>query len=94
MKQMAKPHIDELCREIVWPMSIATLSETGTTMVLREATGHSTPLAIERYSAGFGASLFGSAAGRAHRAFCAPRVCCRRRTRAFSAPAYANARLR
>ena len=43
--------IDSLCGEIVWPVSIATLS--GTKMMLREATDHSTPLAIERYSAGF-----------------------------------------
>ena len=32
--QIAKPLIHELCREIVWPISIATLS--GTTMMVRE----------------------------------------------------------
>ena len=51
VNQIAKPLIYALCTEIVWPVSIATLS--GTKMMLREATDHSTPLAIERYSAGF-----------------------------------------
>ena len=51
VNQIAKPLIHALCSEIVWPVSIATLS--GTKMMLREATDHSTPLAIERYSAGF-----------------------------------------
>jgi IclR family mhp operon transcriptional activator len=40
--QIAKPFISELCREIVWPVSIATLS--GTAMMVRETTDHSTPL--------------------------------------------------
>jgi IclR family mhp operon transcriptional activator len=66
--QIAKPHIHELCREIVWPVSVATLS--GTSMVIRETTDHDTPLAVERYSAGFRAPLLGSAAGRAYLAFC------------------------
>jgi IclR family mhp operon transcriptional activator len=65
---IAKPHIFELCREIVWPVSVATLS--GTTMMVRETTDHDTPLAIERYSAGFRAPLLSSAAGRVYLAFC------------------------
>ena len=35
--------IEELGREIVWPVSLATLS--GTTMMVRETTDHDTPLA-------------------------------------------------
>jgi IclR family transcriptional regulator, mhp operon transcriptional activator len=66
--QIAKPVIEELGREIVWPVSIATLM--GTTMIVREATDHSTPLAIERYSAGYRAPLLGSATGRAYLGFC------------------------
>jgi IclR family transcriptional regulator, mhp operon transcriptional activator len=65
---IAKPSILELCREIVWPVSIATLS--GTTMMMRETTDHLSPLAIERYSAGFRAPLLTSAPGRAYLAFC------------------------
>ena len=62
VNQIAKPLIFTLCSEIVWPVSIATLS--GTKMMLREATDHSTPLAIERYSAGFQLPVLASAAGR------------------------------
>lgn len=66
--QIAKPLIDELCREIVWPLSIATLS--GTTMMVRATTDHGSPLAVERYSAGFRAPLLTTAAGRAYLANC------------------------
>jgi len=62
--QIAKPLINDLCREIVWPVSIATLS--GTTMLVRESTDHLSPLAIERYSAGFRAPLLTTAAGRVY----------------------------
>jgi IclR family mhp operon transcriptional activator len=62
--QIAKPFIYDLCREIVWPVSIATLS--GTTMLVRESTDHSSPLAIERFSAGFRAPLLTTAAGRVY----------------------------
>ena len=62
--QVAKPAIHELCRDIVWPVSIATLS--GSAMLVRETTDHSTPLAIERYSAGFRAPLLSTASGRVY----------------------------
>jgi IclR family mhp operon transcriptional activator len=62
--QIAKPVIHDLCREIVWPVSIATLS--GTSMLLRESTDHLSPLAIERYSAGFRAPLLTTATGRVY----------------------------
>jgi IclR family mhp operon transcriptional activator len=67
--QTARPLIHELCREIVWPVSVATLS--GTAMMLRETTDHVTPLAMERYVAGFRMPLLSSAAGRTYLAFCA-----------------------
>jgi IclR family transcriptional regulator, mhp operon transcriptional activator len=62
--QIAKPFIHDLCREVVWPVSIATLS--GTTMMVRESTDHLSPLAIERYSAGFRAPLLSTATGRVY----------------------------
>jgi len=62
--QIAKPFINDLSREIVWPVSIATLS--GTTMMVRESTDHSSPLAVERFSAGFRAPLLASASGRVY----------------------------
>lgn len=68
--QIAAPLLQGLCKEIVWPVSIATLS--GTKMTLREATDHSTPLAIERYSAGFQLPLLTSSAGRVYLANCPP----------------------
>ena len=68
--QIAKPLIHELGRDLVWPVSVATLS--GTSMMLREATDHHTPLAIERHSAGSRTPLLGSAAGLAYLAFCPP----------------------
>jgi IclR family mhp operon transcriptional activator len=68
VSQIAKPQIYALCTEIIWPVSIATLS--GTKMMLREATDHSTPLAIERYSAGFQLPVLASALGRVYLAHC------------------------
>jgi IclR family mhp operon transcriptional activator len=70
VSQIAKPMIYSLCAEIVWPVSLATLS--GTKMLLREATDHNTPLAIERYSAGFQLPLLNTAGGRAYLANCPP----------------------
>ena len=70
VNQIAKPMIYGLCAEIVWPVSIATLS--GTKMMLREATDHSTPLAIDRYSAGFQLPLLNTSTGRAYLATCPP----------------------
>ncbi len=66
--QIAKPFIYELCREIVWPVAVATLS--GTSMLVRETTDHSSPLAVERYSAGFRVPLLTSATGLAYLAHC------------------------
>jgi IclR family mhp operon transcriptional activator len=66
--QIAKGSIYELCREIVWPVAIASLS--GTTMMVRETTDHRSPLAVERYTAGFRVPILVSASGRAYLAFC------------------------
>lgn len=66
--QRAKPEIDALCADIGWPVALATLSDS--TMMVRETTDHETPLAEERYSAGFRLPLLSSAAGRAYLAFC------------------------
>ena len=66
--QIAKPYIYDLCREIVWPVSIATLS--GNTMLVRQTTDHHSPLAVERYSPGFRVPILGSASGICYLAFC------------------------
>lgn len=68
--QIAKPYLHELSREIVWPASISTLS--GTSMMVRESTDHSSPLAIERSSAGFRAPLLSTSGGRVYLANSSP----------------------
>lgn len=68
--QIAKGYIYELCRDIVWPVAIATLS--GSTMMVRETTDHRSPLAVERYTAGFRVPILVSASGRSYLAFCPP----------------------
>jgi IclR family mhp operon transcriptional activator len=66
--QIARPCIDELGKEVLWPVAFASLS--GTQMLVRETTDHRSPLAIERFSPGLRLPLLTSAAGRAHLAFC------------------------
>lgn len=68
VNQIARPLLHGLSSEVAWPVSIATLS--GTKMTLREATDHSTPLAIERNSAGFQLPLLASSSGRVYLAHC------------------------
>jgi IclR family mhp operon transcriptional activator len=62
--QIAKPFMADLSREIVWPVSVATLS--GTTMMVRESTDHSSPLGVERYSPGYRAPLLSTSPGRVY----------------------------
>ncbi len=61
--QIARPHLNALTKELVWPVAICSLS--GTSMMVRESTDHSSPLAVERYSAGVRVPLLTSASGRA-----------------------------
>ncbi len=70
ISQIARPLLDELCRDVVWPVAIATPS--GTSMIVRETTDHRSPLAVERYAAGSPVPLLSSAAGRVFLAFCTP----------------------
>ena len=68
--QIARPYIHELGKEIVWPVAIASLS--GTSMMVRESTDHRSPLAVERYSAGFRVPMLTSSSGRVYLAFSSP----------------------
>jgi IclR family mhp operon transcriptional activator len=68
--QIARPYIHELGKDIVWPVAIASLS--GTSMMVRESTDHRSPLAVERYSAGFRVPLLTSSSGRVYLAFSSP----------------------
>jgi IclR family transcriptional regulator, mhp operon transcriptional activator len=64
--QIARPLIEELGREIVWPVSIAT--PLGTAMIVRDTSA--SPLAVERHSAGHPTPLLSSATGRVYLGFC------------------------
>jgi IclR family mhp operon transcriptional activator len=66
--QIARPCINELCREIVWPVSLT--SPSGTSMLVRDTTDHASPLAVERFSAGFRIPLLTTSSGRVYLAFC------------------------
>jgi IclR family transcriptional regulator, mhp operon transcriptional activator len=67
---IAKPLLAALGEQIVWPVAVATPS--GSTMMIRETTDASSPLALEQYSAGVRVPMLASAAGRAFLAFCTP----------------------
>lgn len=66
--QIARPYIYNLCREIVWPVAIATLS--GSSMLIRQTTDHQSPLAVEKRGPGFRVPILGSAAGLCYLSFC------------------------
>jgi IclR family mhp operon transcriptional activator len=66
--RIARPFIHDLCSDIVWPLHVATLS--GMKMMVRDATDHNTPLAIERYSPGMQLPLLPTATGRVYLAHC------------------------
>jgi IclR family mhp operon transcriptional activator len=66
--QAARPYINELGKDIVWPIAIGSLS--GTQIMVRETTDHHSPLAVERYSAGFRVPLLTTSSGRVYLAFC------------------------
>ncbi|HUN25347.1 MAG TPA: helix-turn-helix domain-containing protein [Steroidobacteraceae bacterium] len=66
--QIARPCINDLCKEIVWPVSLS--SPSGTSMLVRDTTDHASPLAVERLSAGYRIPLLTTSSGRAYLAFC------------------------
>lgn len=68
--QIARPSLHELGKDIIWPVALASLSDTS--MMVRESTDHRSPLAVERHSAGFRVPLLASSSGRVHLAFSAP----------------------
>lgn len=68
--QIARPYMYELCRELVWPVAIATLS--GSSMMIRQTTDHRSPLAVEKRGPGFRVPILGSASGIVYLAHCPP----------------------
>ncbi|HLW24961.1 MAG TPA: IclR family transcriptional regulator C-terminal domain-containing protein [Steroidobacteraceae bacterium] len=70
VRQLARPFMEELGRELIWPISIATLA--GAAVVIRDSTDRLSPLALERSSAGMRLPMLTSAAGRCLLAFTPP----------------------
>jgi len=68
--QIARPYMYELCKELVWPVAIATLS--GSSMMIRQTTDHRSPLAVEKRGPGFRVPILGSASGLVYLAHCPP----------------------
>ena len=68
IKNIAKPLLDNLGKELVWPLAISTFS--GDSMLVRETTDKSSPLALNRYTPGIRVSVLGSSSGRIYLTFC------------------------
>ena len=68
VRDVARPHIERLGTQLVWPVAVATLH--GTDMMVRESTDKDSPLALERYSAGFRVPVLGTSTGRVYLAYC------------------------
>jgi IclR family mhp operon transcriptional activator len=59
--QIAQPHVASLGKRLVWPVMLATLS--GTSVLIRQTTDSTSPLAVVRYAAGFRAPALDRASG-------------------------------
>jgi IclR family mhp operon transcriptional activator len=66
--EVAKPLVTQVGREIRWPMALAT--PQGCDMMVRVATDHDTPLAIDRYFIGFRVPMLHAPAGLCYLAYC------------------------
>ncbi len=70
IQDVAKPIIDQLNAELVWPVSVSTVS--GTSMLVRVTSDFESPLTFNRFPRGFRFSLARSAAGQVYLAFSPP----------------------
>ncbi len=68
IKVVAVPHMDELGKRVLWPLSIATPS--GLSMLVRETTDNNSPLTMSRVPIGLRMPMEASATGRVYLAFC------------------------
>ncbi len=64
----ARPHIEALCREIGWPVSLTT--RVGNRIILRDSTHAMTSLTFSNYYPGFTLPLAECATGKVYLAFC------------------------
>jgi IclR family mhp operon transcriptional activator len=68
IRAVAVPHMDELGKRVLWPLSIATPS--GLSMLVRETTDNNSPLTMSRVPIGLRMPMEASATGRVYLAFC------------------------
>jgi IclR family mhp operon transcriptional activator len=68
--EVAKPLINRFGSTVRWPLAMAT--PQGSDMMVRVATDHDTPLAIDRYFIGFRVSMLHAPAGLCYLAYCDP----------------------
>ncbi len=64
----ARPHIEALCKELGWPISLAT--RVGTRIILRDSTHNMTSLTFSNYYPGYTLPIAECASGKAYLAFC------------------------
>ncbi len=65
---MARPHIVALCKEVGWPVTIAT--RIGNNMIVRDSTHKLTTLTFSDYAPGYALPLLECSVGKAYVAFC------------------------
>jgi IclR family mhp operon transcriptional activator len=70
--RIAKPEIEELCRQLIWPVSLITLS--GSSMQVRVTSDYVSPLVFDRFPTGFRFSVADSASGNAYIAMCSDQM--------------------
>lgn len=64
----ARSHIEALCEEVGWPISLAT--RVGTRMMVRDSTHEQTTLTFSNYYPGYTMPIAECASGKVHLAFC------------------------
>lgn len=64
----ARPHLEKLCTEVRWPISLVT--RVGTHMMVRDSTHKMTSLTFTNYYPGYTLPIAESAAGKAYLAHC------------------------
>lgn len=65
---VARPHLEKLCTDVSWPISLAT--RVGTRMMVRDSTHKMTSLTFTNYYPGYTLPIAESAAGKAYLAHC------------------------
>ncbi len=70
INQIARPELELLGHELVWPLTITTPS--GISMLVRLNTDFQSPLSKNRFPIGHRVSLVASASGKAYLAYCEP----------------------